>query len=104
VYLGCHIVVYFLNSCPHKILKDKTPGEAFTYEKPKVSWFHVSGCHVYIHVLEEKRAKLEQSSIKCVFVSYNETYKAYWIYVPTKQKTILSRDEMFVEDGWSSKS
>jgi hypothetical protein len=77
---------------------------SFYREKPKVSHFHVFGCPVYIHVPDKKRTKLEPSSIKGIFVGYNKTSKAYQIYVPTQQKTVVSRDVKFVEDGWSSKS
>lgn len=34
------------------------------------------GNHVYIHVLEEKRTKLQPSSLKDVFVGYKEISKA----------------------------
>jgi hypothetical protein len=71
-----------LNMCPHRILKDKTPKEAFIGEKPQVSHFCVFGCLVYIHILEEKRTKLEPSSLKGIFVGYNKTSKAYKVYIP----------------------
>jgi hypothetical protein len=34
-------------------------------------------CPIYIHVLDEKRTKLEPSSIKGIFVGYSKTSKAY---------------------------
>jgi hypothetical protein len=34
---ACSTIVYILNKCPHKILKDTKPEEAFTGEKPQVS-------------------------------------------------------------------
>jgi hypothetical protein len=74
---ACNTIVYIQNWCPHRILEDKTLEEAFTSVKPKVSHFHIFGCLVYIHVLVEKRTKLEPSSKKGLFVGYSETSKAY---------------------------
>jgi hypothetical protein len=80
---ACNIDLYILNRCPHRILKDKTLEESFIGEKPYVSHFHVFGCPVYIHVLDKKRTKVEPSNINSIFVGYNKTTKAYWIYIPT---------------------
>jgi hypothetical protein len=38
------------------------------------------------------------------FVGYNETSKAYMIYIPTQWKTMVSQDVKFDEDVWSSRS
>jgi hypothetical protein len=83
---ACCTTVYILNRCPHKVLKDKTPKEAFTREKPDVSHFKVFGSPVYIHVPEEKRMKLEPSNLKGILVGYSESSKAYKIYVPSQEE------------------
>jgi hypothetical protein len=49
--------------------------------KPEVSHFHIFGCPIYIHVLIEKRTKLNPSSRKGLFVGYSETSKAYKVYI-----------------------
>jgi hypothetical protein len=100
----CNAAVYIKNQCPHKILEDKTPVEAFIDVKPKVSNFHIFGCLVYIHVTIEKRTKLEPSSKKGLFVCYSETSKAYRIYIPKQRKTIVSKDVKLEEDFASRKS
>jgi hypothetical protein len=58
---------------------------------------------VYIHIPKEKRTKLEPSSLKGIFVGYNETSKAYKVYIPSQQKIVVSQDVKFDKDG-SSKS
>jgi hypothetical protein len=63
-------------------LGDKTPEEAFTSVKLEVSHLRIFGCPVYIHVPKEKRTKLEPYGKKGTFVGYNETLKAYKIYIP----------------------
>lgn len=52
----------------------------------------------------KKRTKYEPSSIKGIFVDYNETSKAYSIYILAQQKTVVTQDIEFVEEGWSSES
>jgi hypothetical protein len=41
----------------------------------------VFGCPIHIHILEERRTKLEPSSLKGDFVGYNESSKAYRVYI-----------------------
>jgi hypothetical protein len=72
---------YVQNRSPHKILGNKTPKEVFTGKKPKVSHLRIFGFPMYIHVLKEKRMKLEPSGKKGTFVGYSETSKAYRIYI-----------------------
>jgi hypothetical protein len=68
---ACNTTAYILHWSYHRILKDKTPEEAFAGDKPKVSHFRVFGCLVYIHVHDEKRSKLDPSSLKGIFVGCN---------------------------------
>ena len=74
--------VYIQNRSPHAILGEKTPEEVFTNKKPVVYHMRIFGTPVYIHVPKEKRAKLEPSGKKGVFVGYSDSSKAYHIYVP----------------------
>lgn len=68
--------VYIQNRYPHAILKDKTPEEIFTREKPKVGHLRIFRCQVYIFVPKEERTKMEPSGKKGIFVGYSETSKA----------------------------
>jgi hypothetical protein len=81
---ACNTIVYIINWCPHNILEDKTPEEAFTGVKLEVSHFHIFGCPIYIHVLIEKRTKLDPSNRKGLFVGYSETSKTYKVYIPER--------------------
>ena len=58
----------------------------------------IFGTHVYIHVPKEKRAKLEPSRKKGIFVGYSESSKAYRIYVPEQRYIEVSRDVIFHEE------
>ena len=80
-------------------MEDRTPGEAFTREKPEVGHLRVFGCPVYIHVPKEKRTKMEPSGKKGIFVGYSETSKSYRIYVPSQRLIEVSRDVAFHEEA-----
>jgi hypothetical protein len=101
---ACSTAVYIQNRCLHKILEDKTQKEAFAGLKLKVSHFCIFGCLIYIHVPMEKRAKLEPSSKKGLYVGYSETSKIYRVYIPEQRKIAVSRDVKFEEDFGSRKS
>ena len=61
---------------PHKVLENKTPEEVFSGKKPEVSYLRIFGCPVYIHILKEKRTKLDPLGKKDIFVGYSESSKA----------------------------
>lgn len=64
----------------------RTPEGEFTGKKPEVSHLRILGSMAYCHIPDEKRNKLDQTAEKGYLVGYNETSKAYRIYIPGKQK------------------
>jgi hypothetical protein len=78
---ACNTTIYFQKGCSHKILENKTPEEEFICVKLEVSHFCIFGCPIYIHVLVEKRTKLDPSIGKGLFMGYNETSKAHKVYI-----------------------
>ena len=74
--------VYIHNRSRHAILGEKTPEEVFTKKKPAVDHMRIFGTLVYVHVPKEKRAKLEPSDKKGLFVGYSDCSKAYRVYIP----------------------
>ena len=91
-------VVYVQNRCSHQALDSKSPKEFFTGKKLDISHFRIFGSPIYFHVWKEKRSKLEASGKKGTFVGYNETSKAYRIYMPGQREVELSHDATFDED------
>jgi hypothetical protein len=63
-----------------------------------VGHLRIFGCHVYIHVPKDKRTKMEPPGNKGIFVGYNETSKAYRIYVPGERHIEVSKDVSFHEE------
>ena len=58
--------------------------------KPKYGTFEVRA--------KETRKKLEDKSLKCVFLGVSETFKAYKLYDPLTKKVVVSRDVIFDEN------
>ena len=66
--------------------------------KSEIGYFSIFGCTMYVHVLVEKKRKLDPSIVKGIFVGYSETSKVYSVFIPAQRKTIISRNVRF-EDG-----
>ena len=75
-----------------------TPEECFTGKKPEVSHFRIFGSLTYSHVPSEKRTKLEPTAKKGIFVGYDETWKAFRIYLPSQRKVVVRREVKFEEE------
>ena len=58
-----------------------TPEECFSSKNPKFGHFRIFGSLTYSHVPSEKRTKLEPTAKKGIFVGYDETAKAFHIYL-----------------------
>ena len=96
---ACSTVVYLQNRSPHRALGNKTPEEMFTGKKPEVSHCRIFGCLTFSHVPSKKRRKLEPTTKKGIFVGYDETSKAFCIYLPSQRKVVVRREVRFEEEG-----
>jgi hypothetical protein len=88
------VAIYLQNRSPHRILGKKTHEEAFTSRRPDIRIF---GCLTYSHVPLEKRTKLDPTAQQGILVGYSKVSKAYWIYIPSQQRVVVSRDVRFEE-------
>jgi hypothetical protein len=59
---------------------------------------------VFIHILKEKRNKLEPSGKKGIFLGYCEVYKAFKIYIPGHFHIEIRWDMTFDEEVGLKKS
>lgn len=89
--------VYVLNRVTCKSSPNTTPYQGWHGVKPNVSHMRVSGCEAFMHVPKDERSKLEPKALKCRFVGYSETQKAYRLLDTTTQKIRISRDVIFNE-------
>jgi hypothetical protein len=55
------------------------------------------GCIAYVHVLDEKRSKLDQKAKKCIFIGYSLKQKGYKCFNPSTQKLKVNKDVVFDE-------
>ena len=69
--------IYVQNRLSHSALEFKTPEEVYIEKKPEVSHFNIFGCQVYVHILKEKRTKLDPFGKKGIFVGYYEVSKVF---------------------------
>ena len=97
---ACSTIVYLQNKSPHRVVGNKTPEESFTGKKPEVSHFRIFGCLPYSHVPSEKRTKFEPTAKRGIFVGYDETSKAFRIYLPSQRKVVMRREVKF-EEEWA---
>ena len=94
--------VHVLNRSPTLVVKDKTPEEMWSGVKPKVDYFRVFGCLAHVHVIDQKRRKLDDKSLQCVLLGVSHESKAYQLFDPATRRIIVSRDVSFEEDkGWN---
>ena len=64
--------VYLRNRSQTKALKDMTPFEAWTKEKPNIEHLRVFDYDAYAHITKDERAKFESKSRKSTFVGYGD--------------------------------
>ena len=91
------ITVYLLNHFFTKVVQGKAPYEAWYRRKPDVSYLKIFGYVAYAHVPTEKRSKLDDKSIKCIFVGYGNETKGCRLYDLVTKKLFISCDVIFNE-------
>ena len=89
--------VFILNRSPTKALKGVTPYEAWHGRKPNVSYLKTFGCIGHVKKVKPGQAKLDDRSVKAVFLGYESGTKAYRLYDPVRGKVLVSRDVVFDE-------
>jgi hypothetical protein len=90
-------IVYIMNRTPTMAVHGMTLEEKFTGKKPDVSHLRVFGCIAYVHVLDEKKSKLDPKAKKCIFVRYSLKQKGYRCFNPSTWKLQVSRNVVFDE-------
>ncbi len=88
--------VYVLNRVTSKAAPN-TPFQNWYGTKPDVSNLRIFGSTAYIHVPKIERRKLDSKSLRCYFVGYSDSQKAYRFWDPISRKIKTSRDVIFDE-------
>jgi len=87
-----YTAVYILNRCLTKAVKDKTLIEAWSGRKPSAKHLRVFGSICYIHVLDQRKHKFEDKTIRGIFLGYSTQSKGYRVYNLQTKKLVISRD------------
>jgi len=61
------------------VSENKTPHKLFLQKKPLVAHIQIFGCRAYVHVLDEKRSKLDPKAVEGFFMGLSENKKGYVI-------------------------
>jgi hypothetical protein len=76
----------------------------FSRKKPEVIHLKIFVCPIFVHILKDKRTKLNPSGRKGIFVGYYEVSKAFRVYILGCHHIEISRDVTFDEDAALKKS
>nr|GFC04586.1 retrotransposon protein, putative, Ty1-copia subclass [Tanacetum cinerariifolium] len=86
--------VRILNMVPTKKV-DKTPYEIWHGKAPNLSYLKVWACEAYVK--RDSADKLQQRSVKCIFVGYPKETMGYYFYSLPKNKVNIARYEDFLK-------
>lgn len=89
-----------MNRSPTFSVQNMTPEEAWSEKKPVVNHFRIFGCIAYAHVPDQRRTKLEDKRVKCIFLGVSDQSKGYKLYNPNTKKIIISCDVIFDEQNF----
>ncbi|GKA93348.1 retrotransposon protein, putative, ty1-copia subclass [Tanacetum coccineum] len=83
-----------LNMVPNKKV-DKTPYELWYGKVPNLSYLKVWGCEAL--VMRDTPDKLQQRSVKYIFIGYPKETMGYYFYFPPENKIVVARYVEFFE-------
>ncbi|KYQ47755.1 Copia protein [Trachymyrmex zeteki] len=86
---------YIRNRCITKALKGKTPFELWHKKRPSVKHMRIFGEVTHVLNKAPNKGKLDPQGIRYIFLGYDESSKGYRVWIPNKQKAIVSRDVKF---------
>ena len=87
---------YLINRLPSVVLDKKSPLEVVYQRKIIFNHLRIFGCTCYVH--QNKRDKLDHTSIKAIFLGYSYQKKGYKCFDPINHKLYISRDVSFLEN------
>ncbi|GKF13672.1 retrotransposon protein, putative, ty1-copia subclass [Tanacetum coccineum] len=85
---------HILNMVPTKKV-DKTPYELWYGKVPNLYYLKVWGCEALMK--RDTLDKLQQRSVKCIFIRYPKETMGYYFYFPPENKIVVARWAEFLE-------
>lgn len=90
--------VFLINRLPSPLLKDKSPFQMLTNNKPAYNDLRVFGCLVYCSTSSKHRHKFQPRARPCVLLGYPAGYKGYKLLDLESNTIHVSRNVVFHED------
>jgi hypothetical protein len=91
--------VHIHNVTPTHTLKDLTPEEAWSGNKPDISSLHIFGSQAFIHIPNKQRSKLSAKSLECTLLGYAPQHNAYRLVHRPLKWFLELHDVVFDEGG-----
>ncbi|KAH0720560.1 hypothetical protein KY284_005590 [Solanum tuberosum] len=82
---------------PSVPLEFDIPERVWTNKEMSYSHLKVFGCKAFVHVPKEQRTKLDDKSVPCIFIGYEDEEFGYRLWDPVKKNVIRSRYVIFRE-------
>jgi hypothetical protein len=98
-YNALSYAAYLHNISPTRALDSTTPDEAWSRNKPDISWLCVFRSQVFVHIPDKLRSKLGAKSLICTFIGYAQQRKAYHLVHCPTGRFLESCDIIFDEWG-----
>ncbi|RDX85278.1 hypothetical protein CR513_33552, partial [Mucuna pruriens] len=93
-----YIAVHVINLSPTVALNTKVPNKIWFGKDIKYDHLRVFGCKAFVHVLKDKRSKLDMKTRQCIFIWYGHDEYGYWLYELVEKKLVKSHNVQFMED------
>ncbi|KAM1862492.1 hypothetical protein ACFX14_002947 [Malus domestica] len=91
--------MYIFNKCPTKSFDKKAHFEAYSGRKLRIKHLRVFCSICYAHIPSHLRQKLDETSVKCIFLGYGTCEKGYRLYDLDSKKMIVPRNVIFDENA-----
>ena len=88
---------YLINRSPTTALDGSIPEEVWIGKNLNYSHLKIFGCEEFVHIPKENRTKLDDQSMKCIFLGYADEDFGYYLWDLVKHKIIRSMDVIFNE-------
>ncbi len=73
------IANYIQNCLPTKVVHRMTPKQKWSEHKPTIFELKIFRSEIYMHILDKLKIKLDDKSLNCILLRYDQLSKAYTI-------------------------
>ena len=92
------MVVYVINRSPSVPLEGDIRQRVWTGKDISYDHLKVFSCLAYVHIVNDRRGKLDPKNMPCIFLEYRKDEFRYRLWELAEKKIIWSRDIVFLEE------